>query len=413
MKNKQSKQEFLDSLSANLGKKTATRQEIIAYCEGSGSKYPHWLVKKDGPHYIKRGLYSLEPASLSKKTIMPVAPVNTQPPAPSEPAPVFQHIEAVEIANSVLIPEVDPLYVSWGHFSSIKQIVQSGMFFPVYITGLSGNGKTLMVEQVCAELSKKLYRVNITTETEEDDLLGGFRLVNGETVWSDGPVVRAMQDGALLLLDEVDLGDEKLMCLQPILEGKGVFLKKINKFIKPAPGFNIIATANTKGQGSEDGKFVGTNVMNEAFLERFPLTFEQPYPNRTVEKNILKKVLNFCVPNQDDLDADAYVNHLADFAKQTRKTYDNEGCSEVITTRRLVHIIKAYSIFGDKLTALKHCISRFDTITQESFLETYRGLDPVFIAEKEEAARLEAEQKQKELEQRDESVSAIFSEASS
>lgn len=403
MANKISRNNFVELARKELGKNTVTRKELLSICERHNINFPQWLVKANGPHYVSRGVYSLETLSSHKKIKTKKAKTSK-----TTPPPVLNNIEAVELSGEQLVPSVDPLFVEWGHFDRIKQIVDSKMFFPVFVTGLSGNGKTLMIEQVCATLGKKLYRVNITAETEEDDLLGGFRLVNGETVWSDGPVVRAMQEGALLLLDEVDLGDEKLMCLQPILEGKGVFLKKINRFVPPAHGFNIIATANTKGQGNEDGKFIGTNIMNEAFLERFPLTFEQPYPNKTVEKNILRNVFDLYCGEMDKEDAKEYADHLANFAIQTRKSYSNDACSEVITTRRLVHIVKAYSIFGDKQEALKHCISRFDEITQETFLETFRGLDPVVIAE-QEAQRQQEQQAIEEREaNKDTSIDGIF-----
>jgi MoxR-like ATPase len=244
------------------------------------------------------------------------------------------------------------------------------MFYPTFITGLSGNGKTLSVEQACAQLGRQLIRVNITIETDEDDLVGGFRLVNGETVWHNGPVIEALQRGAILLLDEVDLASNKILCLQSILEGKGVFLKKIGKFVKPEIGFNIIATANTKGKGSDDGRFIGTNVLNEAFLERFALTFEQEYPTVSVETKILKKVAG----NLGVLD-EKFCENLANWSDIIRKTFKDGGIDEIISTRRLVHIIRAFAIWNDRMKAIKVCVNRFDDETKQSFIELYDKID--------------------------------------
>ena len=263
------------------------------------------------------------------------------------------------------VPDKDPNYVPFGNFSDVKRIINSNMFYPTFITGLSGNGKTLSVEQACAQLGRQLIRVNITIETDEDDLIGGFRLVNGETVWHNGPVIEALQKGAVLLLDEVDLASNKILCLQSILEGKGVFLKKIGKYVQPAKGFTVIATANTKGKGSEDGRFIGTNVLNEAFLERFALTFEQEYPSVNIEQKILNKVCK---------DTD-YCKKLADWADIIRKTFYDGGIDEVISTRRLVHITKAFSIFGDRLEAVQLCLNRFDDETKQAFLDLYSKVD--------------------------------------
>ena len=240
----------------------------------------------------------------------------------------------------------------------------------MFITGLSGNGKTMSVTQACAELKKELIRVNITIETDEDDLLGGYRLKDGQTVWQNGPVIEAMERGAVLLLDEIDLASNKIMCLQPILEGSGVFVKKINKFVKPKDGFNVIATANTKGQGSEDGKFIGTNVLNEAFLERFPITFEQTYPTSKTEKKILQNTLKAAGKKDDK-----FVDNLTTWADVIRKTYFDGGVDEVISTRRLVHITQAYSIFDNKMKAIQMCTNRFDDDTKNSFVELYTKVD--------------------------------------
>ena len=273
-----------------------------------------------------------------------------------------------------LIPQKDDTFVSFGNFSSLKKVIQSRQFYPVFITGLSGNGKTFAVEQACAQLGRELIRVNITIETDEDDLIGGFRLVNGETVWHNGPVIEALERGAVLLLDEIDLASNKVLCLQSILEGKGIFLKKIGEYIKPTAGFTVIATANTKGKGSDDGRFIGTNVLNEAFLERFPVTFEQQYPTVAVENRILERACeSLNVPLVGD--HKDFIVHLCNWADIVRKTFNDGGIDEVISTRRLVHIIRAYSIFGDKMKAVELCLNRFDDETKQSFIELYSKLD--------------------------------------
>jgi len=274
------------------------------------------------------------------------------------------------IKDRNIVPDKDPNYVPFGNFNDVKKILSSKMFYPTFITGLSGNGKTLSVEQACAQLGRELIRVNITIETDEDDLIGGFRLVDGSTVWHNGPVVEALERGAVLLLDEVDLASNKILCLQSILEGKGVFLKKIGKFVRPASGFNIIATANTKGKGSEDGRFIGTNVLNEAFLERFALTFEQEYPTPKTEQRILEKV----AANLGVLD-EAFCANLANWSDIIRKTFKDGGIDEVISTRRLVHVIRAFAIWQDRMKAIKVCVNRFDDETKQSFIELYDKID--------------------------------------
>ena len=269
-----------------------------------------------------------------------------------------------------LVPEEDSNFVKFGNFNDIKKIIKSKVFYPAFITGLSGNGKTFSVEQACAQLKREFIRVNITIETDEDDLIGGFRLVNGSTVWHNGPVVEALERGATLLLDEIDLASNKILCLQSILEGKGVFLKKIGKFVKPAAGFNVVATANTKGKGSDDGRFIGTNVLNEAFLERFPVTFEQQYPSVAIEKKILLRVAASVGSHDED-----FCNRLVDWADIIRKTFYDGGIEEIISTRRLVHIIRAYSIFKNKVKAIEVCVNRFDDETKQAFLELYDKVD--------------------------------------
>ena len=278
--------------------------------------------------------------------------------------------EPAVVKDKSLVPQKDPNYVPFGNFSDLKRIINSRIFYPTFVTGLSGNGKTLSVEQACAHLGRELIRVNITIETDEDDLIGGFRLVDGSTVWHNGPVVEALERGAILLLDEVDLASNKILCLQSILEGKGVFLKKIGKYVRRHSGFNVIATANTKGKGSEDGRFIGTNVLNEAFLERFALTFEQDYPTPKTEQRILEKV----AANLGVLD-EKFCENLANWSDIIRKTFKDGGIDEVISTRRLVHIIRAFAIWQDRLKAIKVCVNRFDDETKQSFVELYDKID--------------------------------------
>jgi MoxR-like ATPase len=268
------------------------------------------------------------------------------------------------------IPAVDPNYVPWGYHSEIKDILKRGIFAPVFITGLSGNGKTTMVEQVCAQLKRECVRVNFTAQTDEDELIGGFRLINGETKFVPGPVLVAMERGAVLLLDEIDLGCHLIMCLQSVLEGKGKYIPKIGKYVRPAPGFTVFATANTKGKGDSEGRFVGTNMMNEAFLERFDFTYEQDYASNTVEKKILTKYAESLGVNDD-----AFIENLISWGDIIRKSFKQQVVTEIITTRRLLHIIKAFSIFGDKMKSVERCVARFDDTTKEAFVQMYTKVD--------------------------------------
>ena len=293
----------------------------------------------------------------------------------------YQAPAAAPAVEQNLVPSKDDNYVPFGNFTDVKKIIQSGIFYPTFITGLSGNGKTFSVEQACAALNRELIRVNITIETDEDDLIGGFRLVNGETVWHNGPVINALERGAILLLDEVDLASNKILCLQSILEGKGVYLKKTGRYVEPAKGFNVIATANTKGKGSDDGRFIGTNVLNEAFLERFALTFEQEYPTPATETKILLRVAASVGKHDEE-----FCTNLSNWADIIRKTFKDGGIDEVISTRRLVHIIRAYAIWGDRMKAIKVCVNRFDDETKQSFIELYDKIDADVNTEEEEDA---------------------------
>ena len=290
--------------------------------------------------------------------------------APAGDAVSTVNLVATNMEKENLVPLKFEGVVPWGNFSLIEKVVKSGMFYPIFVTGLSGNGKTLMIEQVHAKLKKELIRLNITIETDEDDLLGGFRLVNGETKFVPGPVIEAMERGCTLLLDECDLGSNKLLALQPVLEGKGVFLKKINKWITPKEGFNVMATANTKGKGSEDGRFIGTNILNEAFLERFAVTMEQPYATVATET----KIVLGSMEKYGSVDKE-FATNLVTWADVIRKTFYDGGVDEVISTRRLDHIVKAFTIFGDKMKSIELCVARFDDDTKSSFLDLYTKID--------------------------------------
>ena len=341
-----SKEGIVNSLQDTYGE-TITSAEIKAWCAMNGCNY-QTITNKLSDYKVGRGKWNLTIQEKLEQT--------------------YQAPPAMPAIEQNLIPQKDDSFVKFGNFSDLKKIIQSGLFYPTFITGLSGNGKTFSVEQACAQLDRELIRVNITIETDEDDLIGGFRLVDGATVWHNGPVIEALERGAILLLDEIDLASNKILCLQSILEGNGVFLKKIGKFIRPTAGFNVIATANTKGKGSDDGRFIGTNVLNEAFLERFPVTFEQNYPTPAQEKNILMKLSE---------DAD-FCGRLVDWADIIRKTFYDGGIDEIISTRRLVHIIRAYGIFGNKAKAIDVCTARFDDETKQAFIELYDKVDADF-----------------------------------
>jgi hypothetical protein len=330
-----------------------TSSDIRGWCDMNGATY-QTVSKKLDSYKVGRGKWNLE---VTKDTVEDLE-VSYNAPA------------AIPAVEQNLVPEKDDTFVQFGNFSDIKKIIKSNLFYPTFITGLSGNGKTFSIEQACAILGRELIRVNITIETDEDDLIGGFRLVDGATVWHNGPVVEALERGAILLLDEIDLASNKILCLQSILEGKGVFLKKIGKIVKPAAGFNVFATANTKGKGSDDGRFIGTNVLNEAFLERFPVTFEQSYPTPATELKILEGIaLDLGVEDSD------FCKRLVDWGDVIRKTFYDGGIDEIISTRRLVHIIRAYSIFENKMKAIDVCTARFDDETKQSFIELYDKID--------------------------------------
>ena len=349
---KMTEQEAVDGLRETYGTEF-TAADVKAFCAMNDIGYAT-VTKKIQKYKVSKGKWNLE------ITTQAVENIEKSFNAPSVEPSVVQN----------LVPTKDSIFVPFGSFKDVKTIIKSKQFYPAFITGLSGNGKTFTVEQACAQLNRELIRVNITIETDEDDLIGGFRLIDGNTVWHNGPVTEALERGAVLLLDEIDLASNKILCLQSILEGNGVFLKKIGKFVKPAAGFNVVATANTKGKGSDDGRFIGTNVLNEAFLERFPVTFEQDYPAPSVETRILGAVASQLGVTDTD-----FCKRLVDWADIIRKTFYDGGVDEIISTRRLVHIVRAFSIFNDKMKSIQVCVNRFDDETKQSFLELYDKVD--------------------------------------
>ena len=358
----------VEALYKKYGRTEISRSEINDFVKSGEISNPSWLKNKK--YLVSRGVYSLPIAGNDFSPTLTDVPL--VPEEPKEPV-VAKAAFVVSSLIGNIVPDKDPVFVPWGYFKDIKKIVSSKAFYPIFVTGLSGNGKTMNVSQACAAANRECIRVNITIETDEDDLLGGYRLQDGQTVWQDGPVIEAMKRGALLLLDEIDLASNKIMCLQPILEGNGVFLKKINQFVKPAKGFNVIATANTKGQGSDDGKFIGTNILNEAFLERFPITIEQAYPSNKIEEKILLNVMSD-KKLTSTVDSE-FASSLVTWADIIRKTYYEGGVDELISTRRLVHIVEAFSIFKNKMKAIEMCTNRFDLDTKTSFLDLYTKID--------------------------------------
>ena len=347
-------------------KDTVTRSEINALVDKGKISNPSWL--KSDKFKVDRGVYTLNVDNSADETVENTTDTK-----------ISDESKAAYVVSSLtdnVVPAKDKDFVNFGNFADVKNIITSKKFYPVFITGLSGNGKTLAVTQACAVAKRELIRVNITIETDEDDLLGGYRLRDGQTVWQNGPVIEAMERGAVLLLDEIDLASNKIMCLQPILEGSGIYVKKINKFVKPKLGFNVVATANTKGQGSDDGKFIGTNVLNEAFLERFPVTFEQEYPGNKTEIKIVATKLKSAGKSDDK-----FATNLVTWADVIRKTFKDGGVDEIISTRRLVHIAEAYAIFKNKMKAIEVCTNRFDESTKTSFVDLYTKVDSGASAE--------------------------------
>ena len=374
------RKEFLASLVSTFPSNTLFTKEDFDQVGGM----PYWVKSSRYDFKVGANSFNLEavisgynggyePQNVTPIVpVTPVAPIGVPVPAVNNPAQMPVAAKTSSLNNTVgkIIPEKMINYVPFGHFKDVKNIIKSKLFFPVFVTGLSGNGKTLMIEQTCAQLKRELYRVNITIETDEDDLMGGHTLQNGNVIFREGPVIKAMRKGAVLLLDEVDLGSNKLMCLQSVLEGKGYLIKKTGEWVSPTAGFTVLATANTKGQGSDDGKFIGTQIMNEAMLERFAITMQQEYPPVKIEKTILTKEMGLT----GEVDTE-FCEKLVDWADIIRKTYYEGGIDDVVTTRRLVHIVNAFRMFNDKLKSITMCISRFDEETRNSILDLYSKID--------------------------------------
>ena len=384
------KKRFVDLASAKYGKGAVmTRNEVKAFVKEADLGWVSWFVR--APYRVGTGKFKLP---VNGDMIAPVKPKKMKVPVMKNSEIGEESVVAYHNPTENLVPDKDPLYVPFGNFNDVYSIIKSGRYYPAFITGLSGNGKTFMVEQACAKAKREYFRVNITVETDEDDLLGHYALIDGNTVWQDGPVIKAMERGAILLLDEIDLASSKIMCLQPVLEGKGVFLKKVNRFVSPSVGFNVLATANTKGKGSEDGRFIGTNILNEAFLERFPITVEQEYPSMSVERKILDKVF----ASLDITEYGDFSEKLVTWADIIRKTFYEGGIDEIIATRRLVHIVNAYAIFGDRKKAIEMCIARFDDDTKTSFLDLYSKCDSEVVVTDEESTETVEETSTEETE---------------
>jgi hypothetical protein len=360
---------IISSLKALFGT-NVTAADIKGWCAANGANY-QTVTNKIEEFKVSRGRWNLEVTQQKVEEI----------------ERSFNQVAVLPEHQQNLIPDKDDTFVKFGNFNDIKKIIQSRLFYPTFITGLSGNGKTLSVEQACSQLKRELIRVNVTVETDEDDLIGGFRLVNGETAWHNGPVIEALERGAILLLDEIDLASNKILCLQSVLEGKGVFLKKIGRFVKPTPGFNVIATANTKGKGSEDGRFIGTNILNSAFLDRFAITLEQEYPTNAIEQKILQGVAN----SIGMVGLEDFIKKLCDWSDIIRKTFYDGGIDEIVSTRRLIHILKAYSIFDSKEKSISYSISGFDDDTKQAFIELYDKVDADFVMGEEEKLELTIE----------------------
>lgn len=362
---------LIEKLHAHYDKETISLKELNTFCsdpKNGVENFPYFILRE---RKVARNTFNIAPKNVGSVT--PTAPRQVSVSAVAM-APVAQVVNlASRRAQNVtesFVPEKNGTYVPFGFYNDLKNIISSRIFYPIYITGLSGNGKTMMIEQVCSALKRELVRVNITKRTDESDLIGSYELIDGSTVRREGPVLTAMRRGAVLLLDECDLGTEDILCLQPILEGKPYFDKKTGEVVHPAAGFTVLATANTKGKGSDDGRFIGTNILNEAFLERFAVTVEQEYPPAATERKILEK--NFAELNINDT---VFIERLITWAEIIRKSYADGAVDEIISTRRLVHISKAFSIFNNRLKSIEMCLNRFDTDTKTAFLDLYTKVD--------------------------------------
>lgn len=353
--NESNKAEFIGLAVQKFGE-VVTRRQLEDLAATQKLPFPRFII--DSTEYkVSRGTYDLKPKQVAEVQPAAVVPLVRQ--------------KKLETVVDNMIPGRDENYVPFGFYRDMKSIISSRIFYPVFVTGLSGNGKTTMVEQVCADLNRECVRVNVSVETDEDDLIGGNTLVDGNIVYREGPVLLAMKRGAVLLIDECDRGSNKLMCLQAILEGKPYFNKKTGEVVKPADGFNIIATANTKGRGTDDGRFIAAQILDEAFLERFAITVEQEFPGVKVEKEIIQNKMRELKVQDDE-----FCDLLVTWADIIRKTFHEGGIDEIISTRRLLHIVKAYSMFRkNRVKAIELCINRFDEETKSAFMDLYNKVD--------------------------------------
>lgn len=362
------RQKFIDAL-VSTGKDTVTLDEIKEVASSVGISQPYWFTNESN-NKIRRGVYRVPGVSVVSQPVA-VETINMQAQVIEMPT-TKNRITSVltDLETENIVPQVYKNYVPFGHFDDLVAIISSNQFYPIFITGHSGNGKTMSVEQACAKLKRKFICVSMTPETDESDLFGNYILINGQMEWRDGPVTVAARQGAVLCIDEIDYGAQNLSSLQRVLEGKPFLLKKKNELITPAVGFTVIATANTKGKGSDDGRYMFTNILNEAFLERFLNTYEQEWPSARIEQKIIKKELTSLGRPDDE-----FAEKLVTWAEVIRKTFEQGGCDEVISTRRLVHIAKTYSVFGDKMKAITLCLNRFDDDTKISFTDLYTKVD--------------------------------------
>ncbi len=354
--NRETLVEYLRNNNTNNG--VFRKREVVDAAAHLGMKYPGWIFQRD--RMIKRGVYDLSPMMQTVSAA----------PAPVAVAPKMVIQPKLQTTIENLVPQVDPTYVPFGFYRDLTKVIKSQNFYPTFISGLSGNGKTTMVEQVCAKLKRECMRVNVSIETDEDDLIGGNTLVDGNVVYREGPVLTAMKRGAILILDEIDRGSNKLMCLQAILEGKPYFNKKTGETVYPKAGFNVIATANTKGRGSDDGKFMSAQILDDAFLERFAITVEQEYPALKIEKQIILNKMEKVGKVDEE-----FADKLVTWADIIRKTFYDGGVEELISTRRLEHIVNAYAMFGSRNKAIELCVNRFDSDTKSAFLDLYKKVD--------------------------------------
>ena len=361
------RQKFIDAL-VSTGKDTVTLDEIKEVASNVGVAHPYWFTN-DADNKLRRGVYRVPGASAVAQPAVAAETINMQAQVIEMPKNRITSV-ITDLETENIVPQVYKNYVPFGHFDDLVSIISSNQFYPIFITGHSGNGKTMSVEQACAKLKRKFICVSMTPETDESDLFGNYVLINGQMEWRDGPVTVAARQGAVLCIDEIDYGAQNLSSLQRVLEGKPFLLKKKNELITPALGFTVIATANTKGKGSDDGRYMFTNILNEAFLERFLNTYEQEWPTARIEQKIIKKELTSLGRPDDE-----FAEKLVTWAEVIRKTFEQGGCDEVISTRRLVHIAKTYSVFGDKMKSIALCLNRFDDDTKISFTDLYTKVD--------------------------------------